>query len=320
MKGIILAAGAGTRLFPASQPISKILLPVYDKPMIYYPLSTLMLAGIRDILVITSVDDLDNFKRTLGDGSQFGVRIQYDVQKVQRGIADAFIIAEDFIGNDKVCLILGDNLFYMDSLDKVLQTAVKDNDGATIFGYKVEDPWRFGVAGFDDKGNVTSLVEKPKKGTEESNYAVIGLYFYDNTVCDIAKELKPSKRGELEITDLNKVYLKRNKLKITLFNEDFLWIDAGTFDSLLDAGNTVRSKEEEVGSKIASPEETAYNLGYVTKDVVEKYLKRFKENEYFQIAKLNCGNIDLTDEPKNAKIMELWKEKNPGKVWKDPSK
>jgi glucose-1-phosphate thymidylyltransferase, short form len=320
MKGIILAAGAGTRLFPASLPISKILLPVYDKPMIYYPLSTLMLAGIRDILVITSVDDLDNFKKILGDGSQFGVKIQYDVQKVQRGISDAFIIGEEFIGNDKVCLILGDNLFYMDGLDKVLKNAINENDGATIFGYKVDDPWRFGVAGFDDAGNVTSLVEKPKKGTEESNYAVIGLYFYDNTVCDVAKNLKPSDRGELEITDLNKVYLERKRLKITLLGDDFMWIDAGTFDSLLDAGNTIRSKENEIDGKIACPEDIAYKLGYIDKKTAEEWLGKFKENEYFQTAKLNCGNIDLKERPKNNEIMGLWEKKNPGKVWVDPPK
>jgi len=305
MKGIILAAGAGTRLFPASQPISKILLPVYDKPMIYYPLSTLMLAGIRDILIITSVDDLDNFKKLLGDGSQFGVKIQYDVQKEQRGISDAFIIGEKFIGNDKVCLILGDNLFYMDGLDKVLKKAVEENDGATIFGYEVPDPNRFGVAGFDDKGNVTSLVEKPPEGTEESNYAVIGLYFYDNAVSEVAKNLKPSDRGELEITDLNKVYLDRKRLKITLLDSEFMWVDAGTFDSLLDAGNTVRDKEEEIGGKIACPEEIAYKLGYIDKAGAEEWLGKFKENEYFQTAKLNCGNIKLLEKAKNNKIEAL---------------
>ena len=318
MKGIILAAGAGTRLFPASAPISKILLPVYDKPMIYYPLSTLMLAGIRDILVITSIDDLCNFKRTLGDGSQFGIKIQYDVQRVQRGIADAFIIAEKFIGNDDVCLILGDNLFYMNGLDKILKNAIKENNGATIFGYEVPDPFRFGVAGFDDKGNVTSLVEKPKKGTEKSKYAVIGLYFYDNTVCEVAKKLKPSDRGELEITDLNKVYLEKKRLKITLLDKEFMWIDAGTFDSLLDAGNTIRGKEEEIGSKIASPEMTAYDIGYVDKGGVEKWLKQFKENEYFQTVKLNCGNIELKEEPKSDKIQALYDKMNPGKPWKKP--
>jgi len=316
MKGIILAAGAGTRLFPASQPISKILLPVFDKPMIYYPLSTLMLAGIRDILVITSVKDLDNFKNLLGDGSQFGVKIQYDVQKVPRGIADAFIIAEDFIGDDKVCLIFGDNIIHMKGLEIILKDAIQENDGATVFGYQVDDPWRSGVAEFDVKGNVISLVEKPPKGTEKSNYVVIGLYFYDKMACEIAKSLKPSTRGELEITDLNKVYLERKRLKIILPGDEFMWIDAGTFDSLLDAGNTIRDKEEEIGSKIACPEMTAYDLGYVGKDDVEKWLKPFKENEYFQIAKLNCGNIELEEEPKNNKIQALYDKLNPGRPWK----
>ena len=318
MKGIILAAGAGTRLFPASQSISKILLPVYDKPMIYYPLSTLMLAGIRDILVITSVKDLNNFKKLLGDGSQFGVKIQYDVQKVPRGIADAFIIAEEFIGNDKVCLIFGDNIIHMNGLENILKDAIRDNDGATVFGCPVDDPWRSGVAEFDAHGNVISLVEKPPKGTEKSNYVVIGLYVYDNMACEIAKGLKPSTRGELEITDLNKVYLKNNRLKIVLPGKEFMWIDAGTFDSLLDAGNTIRGKEEEIGSKIASPEMTAYDLGYVDKGDVEKWLKQFKENEYFQTVKLNCGNIELKEEPKSDKIQALYDKMNPGKPWKKP--
>ena len=286
MKGIILAAGASTRLFPASMPISKILLPVYDKPMIYYPLTTLMSAGIKDILIITSPIDLENFKRLLGDGSQFGISIQYDVQKVQRGIADAFIIAEKFIGDEKVCLILGDNLFYMDDLGNVLKKAIAENDGATIFGYEVNDPERFGVAEFDDRGNVKSLEEKPEN--PKSNYAVIGLYFYDSDVCSIAKNLKPSARGELEITDLNIEYLKRGKLKISIPGEQFMWIDAGTFDSLLDAAITIRDMEKKSNSKIACPEITAYDFGYVDSSHIETWIKQFKENDYYKDIKKHC--------------------------------
>ena len=275
-----------------------------------------MLAGIRDILVITSVKDLDNFKKLLGDGSQFGVKIQYDVQKVPRGIADAFVIGEKFIGGDKVCLIFGDNIIQMNGLGDILKEAIRENDGATVFGCPVDDPWRSGVAEFDAQGNVISLVEKPPKGTEKSNYVVIGLYVYDNMACEIAKGLKPSDRGELEITDLNKVYLEKKKLKIILPGDEFMWIDAGTFDSLLDAGNTIRGKEDEIGGKIGCPEMTAYDLGYVGKDDVEKWLKQFKENEYFQIVKLNCGNIKLEDEPKNGDIQALYDKLNPGKPWK----
>ena len=301
MKGIILAAGASTRLFPASLPISKILLPVYDKPMIYYPLTTLMRAGIRDIMVITSPIDQDNFKRLLGDGSQFGIKICYELQKVPRGISDAFIIAEDFINGDDVCLILGDNLFYMDGLEDVLKKAIQENDGATIFGYEVPDPDRFGVAGFDKKGNVTSLVEKPPKGTEESNYAVIGLYFYDGKICDIAKNLKPSDRGELEITDANREYLEMDKIKICIPGKGFKWIDAGTFDSMLDASNTIRCIEDVTGKKVASPEITAFDLGFIDKKGVEDWVSKFKENDYFESVKKHCGIMTEKEKKKLLK-------------------
>lgn len=279
MKGIILAAGAGTRLSPATLPISKILLPIYDRPMIYYPLSTLMMAGIRDILIITNETDLDNFKRTLGDGSQFGIRIEYDIQYVQRGISDAFIIAERWINNEKVSLILGDNIFYGDNIEKLLEEAESSDSGATIFGYPVPDPERFGVVGFDDNKKVTSLEEKPSK--PKSNYAAVGLYFYDTKVCSIAKTLKPSARGELEITDLNNVYLSNEELSVKLFDEKTKWIDAGTFDSLLESSSFIANEEKRKGRKILCPEIIAYRKGFVTKEQILAWVSRNKSNEYF---------------------------------------
>jgi len=279
MKGIILAAGKGTRLSPATYPISKILLPIYDRPMVYYPLSTLMMAGIKDILIITNETDLDNFRRTLGDGSQFGIKISYDIQYVQRGISDAFIIAEDFIAGDRVCLVLGDNIFQGPSVKKLLEGASKFEGGALVFGFKVHDPERFGVVSFDDDMNVTSLEEKPKN--PKSSYAVVGLYFYDGRSSEMAKKLKPSARGELEITDLNKLYLEEGSLSVELFDDDTKWIDAGTFDSLLESSQFVCEEERKLGKKILCPEIVAYENGYVSKEKMIEWLDQNKDNEYF---------------------------------------
>ena len=288
MKGIILAAGAGTRLSPATFPISKILLPIYDRPMIYYPLSTLMMAGIRDILIITNENDLGNFKKTLGDGSQFGVRIEYDIQYVQRGISDAFIIAEKWIGDEKVALILGDNIFYCNELEGLMKEAITKDRGATIFGYPVPDPERFGVVGFDENMKVTSLEEKPSN--PKSNYAAVGLYFYDGKVCSIAKTLKPSVRGELEITDLNKVYLENDELSVKLFDEKSKWIDAGTFDSLLESSVFIADEERKKGKKILCPEVIAYRKGFVTKEQILEWISANKSNDYFNNAKKEIEN------------------------------
>jgi len=280
LKGIILAAGKGTRLSPATLPISKILLPIYDRPMVYYPLSTLMMAGIKDILIITNESDLHNFKRTLGDGSQFGIHIQYDIQYVQRGISDAFIIAEDFIAGDRVCLVLGDNIFYGPNVESILKQASEYQGGALVFGFKVPDPERFGVVAFDKDQNVTSLEEKPKN--PKSNYAVVGLYFYDGKASQKAKTLKPLARGELEITDLNKIYLEEGSLKVELFDDDTEWIDAGTFDSLLESSQFVASEEKRVGRKILCPEIIAYENGFVSKEKMEEWIDSNKKNEYFE--------------------------------------
>lgn len=286
MKGIILAAGAGSRLFPVSEPISKILLPVYDKPMIYYPLSTLMLANIREIMIITSERDNTRFKDLLGDGSQFGVRIEYAIQYKQRGIADAFIIAEDFIDGDDVCLILGDNIFYGDGMASFLEEAIENNEGATIFGYSVHDPERFGVIEFDDNNNVLSLEEKPKN--PRSNCAAVGLYFYDSNVCEIAKNLKESARGELEITDLNIEYLKRGQLKAREFGKGYTWIDSGTFDSLLDACITVRDLCKEAGRSISCPEEIALEMNMISSDALDNWLGTKKDNDYYGLVRKRC--------------------------------
>lgn len=249
MKGIILAAGAGTRLYPASLPISKILLPIYDKPMIYYPLSTLMLAGIKDILIITNSSDIDNFKKLLGNGQQLGLKIEYKVQYVQRGIADAFLIAEDWIDNEEVALILGDNIFHGQGFSTLMMNALTNNKGATIFGYTVKAPERFGVVEFDENKKVLSIEEKPTN--PKSNYAITGLYFYDENVCKYAKQIKPSLRGELEITDLNKVYLEQKNLNVEILGRGFTWLDTGTHDSMLQASNFVQSMELNKGVKIA---------------------------------------------------------------------
>ena len=292
MKGIVLAGGAGTRLHPSTIAVSKQLLPIYDKPMIYHPISVLMLAGIRDILIISTPVDLPNFKRLLGEGSQFGVKFSYKEQPSPDGLAQAFILGDEFIGNDCVALILGDNIFYGDGFSGKLKRVVSDitnNGGATVFGYPVKDPQRFGVVEFDKDGKVISLEEKPQN--PKSNYAVTGLYFYDNKVVDYAKNLSPSARGELEITDLNNIYLKQNQLNVELFGRGFAWLDTGTHQSLLQASQFVRTVEENQGIKIACLEEVAYRMGFVTKDDLMKNLVKFKNNEYFDYIK----NILLKD-------------------------
>ena len=280
MKGIILAAGAGTRLYPASLPISKILLPIYDKPMIYYPMSTLMLAGIKDILIITNENDYDNFIKLLGDGSQFGINLKYKIQYVQRGISDAFIIAEDFIAGDDVALVLGDNIFHGHGFSTIMKHAIKNNAGATVFGYTVKDPERFGVVEFDSNKKAISLEEKPLN--PKSNYAVTGLYFYDGNVCDYAKQLVPSARGELEITDLNKIYLSKGKLNVEILGRGFAWLDTGTHDSMLQASNFVQTMELNKGVKISCLEEIAFNQGFISKsDLLEKIEKFGYKNDYY---------------------------------------
>ena len=278
MKGIILAAGAGSRLYPASLPISKILLPVYDKPMIYYPITTLLLAGIKDILIITNSSDIDNFKKVLGDGSQIGVKFSYAIQEVPRGIAESFIIAEDFIGSDPVALILGDNIFHGFGFSSMLKEVGKRTTGATVFGYQVQDPERFGVVEFDKNNRAVSIEEKPKN--PKSNYAVTGLYFYDNNVVQYAKSLTPSARGELEITDLNKIYLAKDNLKVEILGRGFAWLDTGTFESLLQAANFVQSMEINTGMKIASIEEVACRMGYISKEQLVELSKKYRQNGY----------------------------------------
>lgn len=284
MKGIVLAGGAGTRLYPASQPISKILLPIYDKPMIYYPLSTLMLAGIKDILIITNENDYDNFIKLLGDGSQFGLNLHYKIQYVQKGIADAFIIAEDFIGNDDVALVLGDNIFHGHGFSTIMKNAISKNKGATVFGYTVKDPERFGVVEFDENHRAISLEEKPKN--PKSNYAVTGLYFYDNNVCKYAKELTPSARGELEITDLNKIYLEKGLLNVEILGRGFAWLDTGTHDSMLQASLFVQTMELNKGVKIACLEEIAFNQGFISAQALLKKIEKYGNNSgYYQYIK-----------------------------------
>ena len=278
MKGIILAAGAGSRLYPASLPISKILLPVYDKPMIYYPITTLLLAGIKDILIITSPYDVNNFKKVLGDGSSIGVKFSYAIQEIPKGIAESFLIAEDFIENSPVALILGDNIFHGFGFSSMLKEVGKREKGATVFGYQVQDPERFGVVEFDENKKAVSIEEKPKN--PKSNYAVTGLYFYDNNVVEYAKTLTPSLRGELEITDLNKIYLEKNNLKVEILGRGFAWLDTGTFESLLQAANFVQSMEINTGMKIASIEEVAYRMGYISKDQLIKLADKYKQNGY----------------------------------------
>ena len=270
MKGIILAGGSGTRLYPITKGVSKQLLPVYDKPMIYYPLSVLMLAGIKEILIISTPEDLPNFEKLLGDGNEIGISLSYKEQPSPDGLAQAFIIGEEFIGNDDVCLVLGDNIFYGYGFSKTLQNARKNvaEGKSTVFGYYVNDPERYGVAGFDLDGNVTSIEEKPKNPA--SNYAVVGLYFYTNDVVQIAKTIKPSDRGELEITTVNQEYLKNNNLKVQLLGRGFAWLDTGTHDSLMEAGQFIETIEKRQGLKVACLEEIAFRMNYIDANQVKK--------------------------------------------------
>ncbi|OUN61680.1 glucose-1-phosphate thymidylyltransferase [Ligilactobacillus salivarius] len=280
MKGIILAGGSGTRLYPITKGISKQLIPIYDKPMIYYPLSTLMLAGITDILVISTPEYTPLFEQLLGDGSDIGVSLTYKVQEKPNGLAEAFILGADFIGDDSVCLILGDNIYYGSGLSKLVQEAAQKTNGATVFGYHVNDPERFGVVDFDSNMKALSIEEKPEN--PKSNYAVTGLYFYDNTVVEKAKNLKPSDRGELEITDINKLYLDEGKLDVKLMGRGYAWLDTGTHDSMMEAASFIATIQKRQNLKVACLEEIAYRMGYISKEKLVELAQPMKKNDYGQ--------------------------------------
>lgn len=287
MKGIILAGGSGTRLYPLTTVTSKQLLPIYDKPMVYYPLSTLMLAGINDILIISTPNDLPNFKRLLGDGSRFGIKLTYKEQPSPDGLAQAFILGEEFIGDDCCAMVLGDNIFYGAGLGVILNTAkrnAEENHRATVFGYHVEDPERFGIVEFDKTGKVLSVEEKPEK--PKSPWAITGLYFYDNRCVEYAKKQKPSARGELEITDLNRVYLENGELDVKLLGRGYAWLDTGTMDSLIDAGDFVRTIQNQQGIRISAPEEIAYRKGWIGKDKLIESAKKYGKSDYGKYLKL----------------------------------